>query len=456
MTTETTKAQPINDLAAVRNQIASLKTFEADSEASADALARLAMQQAVVADLSSQALIGWEFENIMNAAVLLTVEVLGVEVCGILKRETSGGEGWRLAAGVGWPEGLVGSTSACEGLESQAGYTLRAGAPVVAQDLQAEERFTASPLLLDLGAVSALSVPMVAGRLAFGVMAVYDSKRRDYYEGGEVRFLETVANIITIAIVRSQAVKALRQVNWGHQVTRRYLNSLVDTAPDAIISTNGNGFISLFNKGAQDLLGYRREEIIGKPPEILYESKEQADEVVRLSRENDGTVAGHETALRAKDGSLIPVLTSASIVYNEEGQEAGTVAFSKDLRERKRWEEELKKVNRELAETSEQLAKLMEMCPDAIISTDAQGNVVRFNEGAEALLGYRRDEILGQQVGSSTRARTRPQRWRAWALKTTAPSPGLKPLLKPRTEASSPPWSPHPSSTEKMGARSAP
>ena len=129
---------------------------------------------------------------------------------------------------------------------------------------------------------------------------------------------------------------------------KEYLRSLIEDSLDAIISTDKEGKVVLFNKGAEVLLGYRREEVFGQRVTILYESEERAKEVMRQMRERGDRVAGFETILRAKDGSHIPVLISASILYDEYGQEAGTVGFNKDLRERKRAEEELLRTRDEL------------------------------------------------------------------------------------------------------------
>ena len=65
-------------------------------------------------------------------------------------------------------------------------------------------------------------------------------------------------------------------------------------------------------------------------------------------RKRGGTVLGFESILLAKDGSNIPVLISASVLFNEKGEEVGTVGFVRDLRERKRTEERLQRTHDEL------------------------------------------------------------------------------------------------------------
>jgi PAS domain S-box-containing protein len=197
---------------------------------------------------------------------------------------------------------------------------------------------------------------MSAGDFVFGIMGAHTRQCRDFSEQ-DIHFLEAIANILTIAVLRWQAVEALDQVNMGLQETRRYLTSLMETSTDAIVSTSQEGDVVLCNKGTNTLLGYREEELIGHSVEVLYESEEEAAELMRQMREGGGTAEGFETTLRAKDGNLIPVLTSASIFYDQEGQEAGTVRFSRDLRERKRLEDELRMATEEVQKAHDSLER---------------------------------------------------------------------------------------------------
>src|SRR5262245_49629970 len=138
------------------------------------------------------------------------------------------------------------------------------------------------------------------------------------------------------------------------QDTKRYLSRLIESSTDAIIATDKENTIVLFNEGAEILLGYRPDEVIGRTPAQLYESEQQAKEVAREMRKRGGTVAGFESVLKTKDGSSIPVLLSASVLLDEEGQEVGTVGFATDLRERKQAEEALRRAHDELEKRVEE------------------------------------------------------------------------------------------------------
>lgn len=171
------------------------------------------------------------------------------------------------------------------------------------------------------------------------------------------------------------------------QQTKQYLERLIESSPDAIISTNREAEITFFSSGAEMLLGYRQEEIIGQGVTVLYESEERAKEVMRQMRARGGKVASFETTLRAKDGSLIPVLISASMLYDEEGQEAGVVGFNKDLRERKEAEEAIR-------QAEEKYRNIFENAIEGIFQTTPDGKYISANPSLARIYGYDSPEAL--------------------------------------------------------------
>src|SRR4029450_8016810 len=96
------------------------------------------------------------------------------------------------------------------------------------------------------------------------------------------------------------------------------------------------------------LLGYRAEEVIGHPTVELYAREDRARDILIEMRKRGGTASGYESVLKNKDGITVPVLVSASVLLDKDGQETGMVGFATDLRARKREEEELRKAHDEL------------------------------------------------------------------------------------------------------------
>ncbi len=138
-----------------------------------------------------------------------------------------------------------------------------------------------------------------------------------------------------------------------------FLRALQNSCPDSIIATDAKGQVTVFNPGAEELLGYRAAEIIGDSAGKLYPSREVAKVVMKKMRADPrGRVSNLETTLRHKDGREIPVLISATILRNDRGEDAGTVGYSKDLTERKRAE---KKRLQELEYLEHKLSEIIEV-----------------------------------------------------------------------------------------------
>lgn len=120
----------------------------------------------------------------------------------------------------------------------------------------------------------------------------------------------------------------------------QYFQKLVESCPDIIISVDKLGTITFYNDGARQNLGFAYEEVLGKNVLEIYPSREEARRVMAAMRAENGDGRGRirnfETAFKTKKGEKIPVAISASITYDEQGNEIGSIGFAKDLREIRR------------------------------------------------------------------------------------------------------------------------
>lgn len=118
---------------------------------------------------------------------------------------------------------------------------------------------------------------------------------------------------------------------------RASLEKLVEASPDCVVATDANGNVAYYNDGAQEMLGYAREEVIGEYVRRLYPSLEEAKRVMAAMRDPDifekDRVLSFPTRYVAKDGREIPVAISGVILYDAEGTRSGTIGFAKDLTE---------------------------------------------------------------------------------------------------------------------------
>jgi signal transduction histidine kinase/ActR/RegA family two-component response regulator len=164
-------------------------------------------QQVAVAELGRRALACRDLTTLLDDAVALVGRTLHVEYAKVLEL-LPGGNAFLLRAGVGWKAGWVGRATVGAGTDSQAGYTLRSGGAVIVEDLHAETRFRAPPLLSEHQVTSGLSV-IIHGRDApFGVLGAHTTSQRTFGED-DVHFLEAVANVLAAALERRQAEQTL-------------------------------------------------------------------------------------------------------------------------------------------------------------------------------------------------------------------------------------------------------
>jgi PAS domain S-box-containing protein len=174
-----------------------------------------ARQQETLARLSEHALTESDLQKFFDEVVHTTVDILDLELVKILELLPGDAE-LLLRAGVGWKPGLVGIATVSTGRDSQAGYTLASGRPVIVESLASETRFTGQPLLHDHGVVSGMTAP-IAGRdgRAYGVLGLHTAERRRFHDY-EVSFAAAVANVVAGAIQR-------RQLDQRHELMIREL-----------------------------------------------------------------------------------------------------------------------------------------------------------------------------------------------------------------------------------------
>ncbi len=120
----------------------------------------------------------------------------------------------------------------------------------------------------------------------------------------------------------------------------QYFQKLVESCPDIIIAVDRHGTVTFYNDGARQNLGFSPDGVLGKNVLEIYPTMEEARRVMAAMRADDGDgrgrVRNYETNFKTKKGDKIPVAISASIIYDEHGNEVGSIGFAKDIREIRR------------------------------------------------------------------------------------------------------------------------
>ncbi len=122
--------------------------------------------------------------------------------------------------------------------------------------------------------------------------------------------------------------------------TRDYLEGIVESSADIIITVNPRGYVYTFNRGAEDTLGYSRGEVIGRQVEMLFSDPHEQGRAKRRLRGVDNVV-NFETHLRTKSGEVRDVMLTLTRHRDPAGRTIGSFGIGKDLTEENRLQEQL-------------------------------------------------------------------------------------------------------------------
>jgi len=169
-----------------------------------------------------------------------------------------------------------------------------------------------------------------------------------------------------------------------HQVERDYMD-FVENAAVGLHWVAADGTILWANQAELDLLGYSREEYIGRHIAEFHADKEVIRDILRRLT-NRQTLHEYEARLRHKDGSIRHVLITSNVRWDKD-RFLHTRCFTVDVTDAKR-ADELRNV----------MALIVESSDDAIISKNLDGIIQSWNKGAEKIFGYTAEEAIGNPV----------------------------------------------------------
>lgn len=192
--------------------------------------------------------------------------------------------------------------------------------------------------------------------------------------------------ILRDASVRKQAELELRSSE------ERYRLMVAGVRDYAIFLLDTKGHIVTWNEGAKRLKGYAAEEIIGRHFSTFYiaedlQSKKPERELEIAIRTGKYEEEGWRVK---KDGSLFWANVVITALFNTENKHIGFSKVTRDLTERKSYDENLR-------QKEERYRSLVEQVTDyGIFMLDEAGRIISWNEGARRLKGYEASEIIGK------------------------------------------------------------
>jgi PAS domain S-box-containing protein len=195
-----------------------------------------------------------------------------------------------------------------------------------------------------------------------------------------------VATTALTLIILVITARVLNRTSEALETSQARTRDLFAYAADGILISDSDGRYTEVNEAMCRMLGRTEQEIVGHMASEFVAPEDAA----RIAAWRGDLPSGHspilELRLRHKDGSYIPVEASASVLHDGRFE-----AFVRDVRKRKAAEEEA-------AHAKARFEGIISIATDAIISLDAEQRITIFNQGAEQVFGWAKEEAIGKPL----------------------------------------------------------
>jgi PAS domain S-box-containing protein len=199
----------------------------------------------------------------------------------------------------------------------------------------------------------------------------------------EKMFIELIASAIGVEEKRKRAEDELKE-------SERRFRSMLENIKLVSVILNAQGNITFCNDFLLKATGQQRDEILGRDwfeTFIPSETRTEIRQIFLKTIQTGEFPAHYENEILSRGGKRLSIAWSNTPLYDHRGNITGTASIGEDITERKRTEEQIAC-----------LASIVQTIPEAVCSIDLQGNILSWNDGAEKMLGYSAEEIMGRHI----------------------------------------------------------
>ncbi len=204
-------------------------------------------------------------------------------------------------------------------------------------------------------------------------------------------------------------ITEIKQADKAIKEREQFLRMVLQTTPDGFFVLDNQGRFLEVNDAYCAMLGYTREEIIGRAISDVDATEAPEETAALIHRIIQSGSMLFEACHRRKDGHAFPVEVSTSFLPEHGGQ---FVCFCRDLSERKR-AEEAQRIS------DEKYRSLFEQLADGVFVHDVNGSILDVNRAAVEQSGYSKEELLQSSVfdlhPSQSRREDILREWNQWA-----------------------------------------
>src|SRR5258705_2878038 len=160
---------------------------------------------------------------------------------------------------------------------------------------------------------------------------------------------------------------------------------LLELAHDGILVRDPSSAIVFWNRGAERMYGWTREEAVGEITHTLLQTEfPRSFEEVEAELHDGGYWEG-ELVHTTRDGSRLVVASRQVLQRDPSGNPVAILEINRDITDRKRAEEAVR-----------EQARLLDLTHDSIFVRDPNDAITYWNRGAEELYGWKRAEVIGK------------------------------------------------------------
>jgi PAS domain S-box-containing protein len=171
---------------------------------------------------------------------------------------------------------------------------------------------------------------------------------------------------------------------------QEFLVSIINTSDDAILSIDTDKTILSWNQGAEKMFGYTEYEIIGQSIFMIIPPDRQHEEDEILSSIYNGVAVKHmETRRLTKNGVLIDVSLTVSLIKDNKGNVTGISKIIRDISDKKKAEEIIS--NKE-----KRFRSLLQNSNDGLSLLNIDGTILEISQTGKNIIGYDDSEMIGQ------------------------------------------------------------
>lgn len=211
--------------------------------------------------------------------------------------------------------------------------------------------------------------------------------------------------IVTVTPIYDENEKCIWLVGTVYDITERrkaedenrFQANLLNTIGQAAIATNADGIINYWNRSAEQIFGWSKQEAIGQNIINITPSYATIDQAIEIMNNiKAGLTWSGEFEVQRKDGTVFPAFVTNTPIYDDKNQLAGVIGVSSDITERKKAEEAIKRSSAQIEQISNDLNKILNSSLDIICTIDEEGKFVKVSAASEEVWGFTPKELQGQ------------------------------------------------------------